>query len=198
MEAIILAAGFSSRANAFKMTLPLGEKTVLEHTLSKFEGICRRIIVVVGFEAKKIEAQLADIFATNTYSFEVKIVYNEHFELGMFSSIQVGCKELTVQAFFMTPGDCPLVKKETVELLAKQQGDIVIPSFNYKGGHPIKLSRTLMQQILKTHPESNLREILHQYEKTYINVEDPGVIMDVDTPDDYHRALEYFREHNRS
>ncbi|MBR8644889.1 NTP transferase domain-containing protein [[Brevibacterium] frigoritolerans] len=52
MEAIVLAAGYSSRANAFKMTLPMGQMSVLEQTISKFEGLCSRVIVVAGFQAK--------------------------------------------------------------------------------------------------------------------------------------------------
>jgi molybdenum cofactor cytidylyltransferase len=55
MEAIVLAAGYSSRANAFKMTLPLGQMTVLEQTISKFEGLCSRVIIVAGFQAELIQ-----------------------------------------------------------------------------------------------------------------------------------------------
>lgn len=193
MEAIVLAAGYSSRANAFKMTLPLGQMTVLEQTISKFEGLCSRIIVVAGFQAEIIQEEVAKINSKNAYSFQITFVYNENFHEGMFRSIQKGCSEVSAPAFFITPGDCPLVKKETVQLIAKQKGNVVIPSFTYKGGHPIKLSSEVKQQILETNPESNLREVLGSYEKTYLNVEDPGVLMDVDTPEDYQKALEYFK-----
>ena len=193
MEAIVLAAGYSSRANAFKMTLPLGQMTVLEQTISKFEGLCSRVIVVAGFHADIIQEEIAKISSKNAYSFQIKFVYNENFNQGMFSSIQKGCNEVNAPTFFITPGDCPLVKKETVQLLAKQKGDVVIPSFNYKGGHPIKLSSEVKQKILETNPESNLRVVLNSYEKKYMNVDDPGVLMDVDTPEDYQKAVDYFK-----
>lgn len=192
MEAIVLAAGYSSRANAFKMTLPLGQMTVLEQTISKFEGLCSRVIVVAGFQAKIIQEEMAKIINKNAYSFQVKFVYNENFNQGMFSSIQKGCSEVNVPTFFIIPGDCPLVKKETVQLIAKHKGNVVIPSFNYKGGHPIKLSSEVKQKILETSPESNLRVVLGGYEKTYMNVDDPGVLMDVDTPEDYQKAIDYY------
>ncbi|MCM3168616.1 nucleotidyltransferase family protein [Peribacillus frigoritolerans] len=191
MEAIVLAAGYSSRANAFKMTLPMGQMSVLEQTISKFEGLCSRVIVVAGFQAEIIQEEIVKIISKNTYSFQIKFVYNENFNQGMFHSIQKGCNEVNAPTFFITPGDCPLVKKETVQLLAKHKGNVVIPSFDYKGGHPIKLSSEVKQKILETNPESNLRVVLDGYEKQYMNVDDAGALMDVDTPEDYQKAINY-------
>lgn len=193
MEAIVLAAGYSNRANAFKMTLPLGQMSVLEQTISKFDGLSSRVIVVAGFQAELIQAEIAKINSKNAYSFQIRFVYNENFNQGMFSSIQKGCQEVYASNFYITPGDCPLVKNETVQLIAEQIGDVVIPSFNYKGGHPIKLSREVKQIILETNPESNLRVVLNGFEKKYLCVDDPGVLMDVDTPEDYQKAIDYFK-----
>lgn len=191
MEAIVLAAGYSSRANAFKMTLPLGRMTVLEQTISKFEGLCSRVIVVAGFQAELIHDEMLKIRSKNGYSFQIKVVYNENFDQGMFTSIQKGCQEVNAPTFFITPGDCPFVKKETLQLLTAQKGNVVIPSFHYKGGHPIKLTKQVKQKILETNPESNLRAVLNCFEKEYLNVVDPGVIMDVDTQEDYQKAIDY-------
>jgi molybdenum cofactor cytidylyltransferase len=189
MDAIVLAAGYSSRANAFKMTLPLGRMSVLEQTISKFEGICSRVIVVAGFQAEIIQEEISTIINKRAYSFQIKFIYNEDFDQGMFSSIKKGCSEVKAETFFITPGDCPLVKKETVQLIAEHNGIVVIPSFNYKGGHPIKLTGVVKQKILETNPESNLRVVLSGYDKTYVNVKDYGVLMDVDTPEDYQNAI---------
>ncbi|AMM95828.1 hypothetical protein UP17_25780 (plasmid) [Peribacillus simplex] len=201
MEAIVLAAGYSSRANAFKMTLPMGQMgqmSVLEQTISKFEGLCSRVIVVAGFQAEIIQEEIAKIISKNAYSFQIKFVYNENFNQGMFHSIQKGCNEVNAPTFFITPGDCPLVKKETVQLLAKHKGNVVIPSFDYKGGHPIKLSSEVKQKILETNPESNLRVVLGGYEKQYMNVDDAGVLIDVDTPEDYQKVIDYDKALNFS
>ncbi|PLS08348.1 nucleotidyltransferase family protein [Neobacillus cucumis] len=192
MEAIVLAAGYSCRANAYKMTLPLGHRSVLEQTISKFEGICSRVIIVAGFKAEIIQEEMAKIRHKNAFSFKLKYVYNENFHQGMFTSIQKGCNEVNATTFFITPGDCPLVKNETVLLLAEHKGNVVIPSFQYKGGHPIKLSKQVKQKILGTNSESNLRAVLNGYEKEYVNVDDQGVIMDVDTQEDYQKAIDYY------
>lgn len=167
--------------------------TVLDQTISKFEGLCSRVIVVAGFQAELIQEEIAKISSKNAYSFQIKFVYNENFNQGMFTSIQTGCSEVNAPAFFITPGDCPFVKKETVQLIAEQKGNVVIPSFHYKGGHPIKLSSEVKQKILETIPESNLRAVLGGYEKKYMNVDDPGVLMDVDTLEDYQKALDYYK-----
>ncbi|MBS4214202.1 nucleotidyltransferase family protein [Neobacillus rhizophilus] len=188
-----MAAGYSSRANTYKMTLPLEHMTILEQTISKFEGLISRAIIVAGFQAEIIEEEIAEISNKNAYSFQMKFVYNENFDQGMFSSIQKGCREVSDQAFFLTPGDCPLVKKETIQLIAMQRGDVVIPSFNYKGGHPIKLSSEVKQRILDTDSKGILRTVLASYERNYVNTDDPGVIMDVDTPDDYQKAMDYYK-----
>ena len=192
MEAIVLAAGYSSRANTFKMTLPLGKGSVLEQTISKFEGLCSSVIVVAGFKAELIQEEMEKIANKNAFSFQIKVVNNKHFQQGMFTSIQKGCDEVTAPSFFITPGDCPLVKKETIQRIAEHKGNVVIPSFQFKGGHPIKLSNQVKQKILETNLEGNLRAVLNSYEKEYLNVDDPGVIMDVDTQKDYQKAIHYY------
>ncbi|MBT2700410.1 hypothetical protein J7E79_23940 [Bacillus sp. ISL-40] len=51
----------------------------------------------------------------------------------------------------------------------------------------------MKQKILETIPESNLRVVLGGYEKKYINVDDPGVLMDVDTLEDFQKAIDYYK-----
>jgi molybdenum cofactor cytidylyltransferase len=194
MEAIILAAGYSSRAKAFKMSLPLGQKTVLEHTISSFQGVCKKVIIVGGYNGEIIQALVTKMVEKNAYPFELKFVLNESFEQGMFSSIQKGCQEVSTPSFIITPGDLPLVKSETIQLLAREKGDVVIPSYKFKGGHPIKLTNAVKEKLLEAEVDRNLRGILQMYEKTYVNVDDPGVLMDIDTLGDYQRIVEYYRE----
>lgn len=192
IEAIILAAGYSSRAHDFKMTLKLGNLSVLEHTLSKFEGICNRVIVVGGYQWEKIAEIVSQIQESKKYSMEIKVVFNKNFGEGMFSSIQRGCREVQAPAFFVTPGDCPVVNKGTIRKLATEQGHVVIPSYLYKGGHPIKLTNVVKMKILEAEVNSNLRQILETCEKHYVNVADPGILLDIDTLEDYKKVTKYF------
>ncbi|WP_134701342.1 NTP transferase domain-containing protein [Ammoniphilus sp. YIM 78166] len=194
LEAIILAAGYSSRAQEYKMTFKLGTMTVLEHTVSKFEGLCHKVIIVSGFQSERIRQAVTEMQQSNPYNMEIVCVFNPSFDQGMFSSVQRGCREVGASSFFITPGDCPFVKKQTIRNLAREKGKVVIPSFQWKGGHPIKLAGEVKDRILEAHTNSNLREILQGYEKKYLNVEDLGVLMDLDTPEDLQKALVYYNE----
>ncbi|MNR50640.1 Molybdenum cofactor cytidylyltransferase [compost metagenome] len=99
---------------------------------------------------------------------------------------------MEASSFFITPGDCPLVQKETIWHVANNNGKVVIPSFQMRSGHPILLANEIRKCILEAKADSNLRKILEGYEKNYVNVEDPGVLMDLDTPEDYKRVTEYY------
>jgi len=192
IEAIVLAAGYSSRAKNFKMTMPLGEKPILEHTISKFEGICQRVIVITGYKQERIEKTISKMDITDM---KIECVHNEHFIRGMFSSIQKGCEYLRSSTFFMTPGDYPLVSKNTIQSLANEKGEVVIPSNQYKAGHPIKLSKDVKEAILCADSNSNLRCVLRAFEKNYMNVDDPGILIDLDTPEDYRGIEEYYHNY---
>ena len=181
MEAIVLAAGYSSRAKDFKMNLLLGNQTVLQHTIKHFEDFCSRIIVVGGYKIELIREQL-DGFRLNT---TVELVYNDRFHEGMFRSIQRGCQMLEEDMFFLTPGDYPLIQKETIQNLASLCGEVIIPSYQGYGGHPIRLGKAVKKAIINAYEKDNLRNILKDFNKTYIDVEDPGILMDLDTPKDY-------------
>lgn len=190
MDAIILAAGYSSRARDFKMDLKLGATTVLEETVSKFAGICQRVIIVGGYQWDRVKE--AAMRMQEKYPMEITTILNENFNKGMFSSIQRGCMEVTTSSFFITPGDCPVVCKETIQCIAREIGNVVIPSYQYKGGHPIKLTAEVRKQILTAKSDSNLRGILQTHERHYVNVEDPGILMDLDTPEDYKNIVNYY------
>ena len=59
VSAIILAAGTSSRMGSPKQLLPLGSKTLLEHTLETVRASAvREIVVVLGSESDAIRAHI--------------------------------------------------------------------------------------------------------------------------------------------
>ena len=78
IEGVILAAGFSSRAGTFKMELPFGEKTLIERAIDGMIDTCSRIIVVGGHKIERIR-EITKKYPT------VQVVFNRHYEKGMFS-----------------------------------------------------------------------------------------------------------------
>lgn len=177
IDAIILAAGFSSRACCNKMLLKLNNKTIIEHCIESFQKKCSNIIVVTGHYHNDIQNII--------YKYKnAKIVYNENYTKGMFSSVKTGIECVHSDRFFLTPGDYPLVNQDTISKMIESNSDIVIPMYNSKSGHPILLTSKMKNYILNSNKIS-LRECLTTFEKQRINTNDIGVITDVDTITDY-------------
>lgn len=190
--AIIIAAGYSSRMKAFKPLLPLGEGTVIEHGLKTFlDAGINNILVVLGYQGKKIEPLLEK----NNISW----VYNENYDQGMFSSVVTGVKALPThcKGFFLLPVDIPLVKSSTIDeiLTAYQQSEkhIIYPSYNRKKGHPPLISSYLYSKILAYDGSGGLKTLLKKYDQEhgqYVNVQDEGVILDMDYYEEYQALVE--------
>ncbi|MCE5219884.1 MAG: nucleotidyltransferase family protein [Clostridium sp.] len=178
VDGVILAAGYSSRANTFKMELEIDKKAIIQRCIESLYDECNKIIVVSGYKHEKIEKLV------QSYS-KVQIIYNEEFHKGMFSSIKKGIQNVTAGRFLLTPGDYPLISKVVVKKILKEENEIVIPSFNKKGGHPILLSSNFINEILREPEDSNLKIYLSKKQCSYLNINDEGILLDVDTIKDY-------------
>ncbi|MFC2155609.1 NTP transferase domain-containing protein [Acidobacteriota bacterium] len=181
VEGIILAAGFSSRAGSFKMGWLLDGKPLIRHTIDGMIDFCSRIFVVGGH---KIEA-LAEL--TQDYP-EVRVVFNKDYSSGMFSSVKEGIKHLQGDKFFLIPGDCPLVRKEVYCRLLQNPGDIVIPTFQGRKGHPVLIKTTLAEEVIREPEDSNLRNFIRRKGFETIAVADEGILLDIDTEVAYERV----------
>lgn len=120
----------------------------------------------------------------------------------MFSSVIAGLKSLRseLEAFFLLPADMPMVTSHTVRLLAREYkktgASVIYPVFQGLRGHPPLISARLLPAILASDGEQGgLRSILARYEQAAyeLNVLDEGVLLDIDTPADYHDMTERCR-----
>ena len=187
IEAIVLAAGLSSRTSRYKMTLPLGEKSVIEHTADTLLDVCDNVIVVAGHKAQECEQVLKN-------RKHVKIIENPDFRKGMFSSVQCGVKELSSDTFFVLPGDQPMIKRQTLTKLLETEGYIVNPSFKGKKGHPVLFRNDCRKGILEMPEDGILRDFIHSLEANIVEVDDEGVLLDIDTDKDYEYIKKRFFE----
>jgi len=178
VEGVVLAAGLASRSGAFKMTLPLGDKTVIERSIEGMYGIVSRILVVVGWQAERIQRALAP------YG-KVEIVLNREFRAGMFSSVKAGLARVRAPHFFLLPGDCPLIGPDIYARLLAVPGDIVVPTFEGKRGHPTLFRSALIPEILSEPDDSTLRCYIDRKGYAALEVEQDGILYDMDTPEDY-------------
>jgi molybdenum cofactor cytidylyltransferase len=178
VEGVVLAAGLASRSGGFKMTLPLGDKTVIERSIEGMYGIVSRILVVVGWQAERIHQVLA------AYD-KVEIVLNQQFRAGMFSSVKAGLARVRASSFFLLPGDCPLTGADIYARMLAVPGDIVVPTFEGKRGHPTLFRSTLIPEILSQPDDSTLRHYVDRKGYAAVEVKDDGILYDMDTPKDY-------------
>ena len=111
---------------------------------------------------------------------------------GMFSSIQIGLAEAVTagaDVILVQPADMPFVREDTIRLVAAEcarTGRAVCPRFNGRRGHPLAFPLNLARQLLAVAPSTPLNEAFASIGLTRheIEVDDPGVLRDVDTPDD--------------
>ncbi|HPX17080.1 MAG TPA: nucleotidyltransferase family protein [Petrotogaceae bacterium] len=187
LEGLVLAAGLSTRSGSYKMELMFGEFSLLQQCIKSIYVECSRIIVVCGYNSGKVQELVQDFK-------KVKLVRNDNYEKGMFSSLKTGLMHVSSDKLLITPGDYPLFRQSTVHELALTRGSIVIPVYKSKKGHPIIISKTLYPEILMSPDSYNLRDILKNHTLVPVQTDDVGVVSDVDTMDDYYICLDIFKK----
>lgn len=197
-EALILAAGLSRRMQGNKLLLELSGQSVIERTLanilaSKIYGAT----LVVGYQKDQLMQKLR--------RYNISFVENLNFTEGMGSSIREGIKFLArerseIDSVLILPGDMPLVRPETVNRLLKAYSEtgshIIVPVFQGQRGHPVLFDKKMFNELLKLSGDVGARNILKKCagEIFWVNVNDPGIHIDVDNWEDYLSAKDYFKE----
>jgi molybdenum cofactor cytidylyltransferase len=188
-EGVILAAGRSSRmAGNLKMTMDLGGRTVIQRSIDSLGPFCRKVIVVTGFHSEAVMAS-----ARHCPEVEIIFVHNADCEKGMFSSLRMGLRHTEGERVFILPGDCPFITHEVCEKLLQCKGDIVLPAYQGKNGHPALLSRRAIEGLLADDRCQSLQEYISSNKAEIIAVDRPEIIWDIDTPEDYAKAVDYFQ-----
>ena len=178
VEGIILSAGLSSRTGAYKMTLDIVGKTILERCIDAMYEVCSRLIIVGGYNVSAI------LPVVSGYS-RVELVLNERFRDGMFSSVRKGLEHVRTGRFFLTPGDYPLISREVYESMLNIDADIVIPSYKGENGHPVLMKSSHIGELLFAPGYRSLKDFIDSKGFKRIEVQDEGILADVDTMQDY-------------
>ncbi len=189
VAAIVLAAGRSRRMGAFKPLLPFGSGLIIERVLATVrEAGVADVRVVVGWSANLLTPVLDRQ--------GVPWVRNERFEEGMYTSVQAGVRTLSpaTRAFFLVLGDMPLVRSATLARLIgeydRSPAGVLYPCWGGKRGHPPLVSAAHAAEILRETLAGGLRALLARHDEDARDVEcdDPGTLVDLDTPDEYRQV----------
>ena len=192
ISAIILAAGESKRMGQQKLLMSWGKVSVIQHVISVFaKAGVDEIVVVTGSHREEVEANLSQL----KKDYPVRSLFNEDFATGdMLSSIQCGLRALTPKpedAALIALGDQPQVREGSVRRVCKtfeETGSpLVVPSYHMRRGHPWLVARSLWDAILALRNPQTPRDFLnsHADEIKYVEVDDEGILADLDTPEQY-------------
>jgi molybdenum cofactor cytidylyltransferase len=157
------------------------------------------IVVVAGRNADNI----APVVAANGAS----MVRNPDPDRGQFSSLQVGLHEVLARgcdAAMITLVDCPPLSAASMERLSASFDRAlalgkwaVAPESNGRRGHPLLLSRALIDAFLAAPVTSNAREIKRAHAQLIesVPVPDSFLCVDVNTPEEYAALLAKSKPH---
>ena len=185
VAAILLAAGKSRRMGSCKQLLPLGAGTVVGRCLDALvTGGAGEITVVVSEEGNLV------VEAVRAYP--VRIVVNPEPAGDMASSVRAGRDALRYEAsgVIVSLCDYPLVSANTIATMVAEHANtpdsIIIPCHQDRRGHPLLFPREILNRL---EPGVTLRDLVRccSDRARCLGVSDPGVLIDMDTPDDYHR-----------
>jgi molybdenum cofactor cytidylyltransferase len=202
--AIILAAGSSTRMGQPKLLLPWGGTTVLGHLIKSWSHLgANQVAVVTSAASGFIDEELNRL----NFPFENRIV-NPSPEQGMFSSIRCAARwngwEKGISHCVVVLGDQPHLQTEgtlrkLVEFTGAHPDAICQPSRRGKAKHPVFLPGKVFEE-LRNSEKKTLKEFLHSTsaQVELLELEDPGLDLDIDRLADYERALQLFFTEKRN
>lgn len=183
VPAIVLAAGASARMGTPKLALTIRGRTLLEHTLAAVrKSAVSEIVVVLGSDVERL---LSLIPATG-----VRVVVNPAYQDGLSGSIRLGLRAARrpADAYLIVLGDEPFVAAGTMDRLIdswRPRGPgAIIPTFRGRRGHPILVDRRLAPRIETVAGDTGYRTLFRTTDVLEVPVEDPGILIDLDTPED--------------
>nr|WP_315984983.1 nucleotidyltransferase family protein [Pseudomonas mendocina] len=181
--ALVLAAGSSRRFGGDKRMARLADgRGLLESTLVAVAAVFKRVYVVLRAE---------DSPAALGVPPGVGVIRATHATRGMGASLAQAVAELAdseAKALAVFLGDMPWIGATTQRYLCTRvnRSIIIRPHYRRCSGHPVLFGRDFWPALRKLDGDSGARELLREQHASCVSVdvEDPGIHQDIDTPDD--------------
>jgi molybdenum cofactor cytidylyltransferase len=190
VAAILLAGGASQRFGAPKQLLPWEGGSLLSHVAdAALASRASPVVVVLGHRADACQVALGDR--------PVTVVVNPDWAQGQSTSVRTGLAALPPNvsaAIFLLvdqPRITPAIINALVERYQATLAPVVWPEHNSRRGNPVLFDRALFPQLARLSGDTGGRSVLQAYtdQAERVPVSDPGVLFDIDTPDDYEKAI---------
>lgn len=183
LGAVILAAGDARRLGVPKALLTRDGETALARVVRIARAVgCDPLVVVVGRHGAEIRASGSAEGAT--------LVPNPAPEHGRTGSLKVGLGAARMDEALVWPVDRPCAAEATVRALAAATGDVRLPVHENHRGHPILLAGAALREVLALADDAPLHDVVHRDAARVreVRMNDPGILVDLDTPEDAARA----------
>jgi molybdenum cofactor cytidylyltransferase len=181
IAALLLAAGKSSRFGANKLMHPLNDQPIALHAAIALKSAFPDALAVVS-PGSPVQAVLEQA--------GLRAVVSERAAEGMGESLKTGIAATQdADGWVVALADMPFIRPAThlaIERALRRGAAIAAPTCEGERGHPVGLSSRFREELLSLEGDAGARFILkrHAAEIALIEVGDPGVLKDIDTPQD--------------
>lgn len=180
---VVLAAGRSSRfdGGSNKLAQNLGPLSVLGTTLSHALATELPVVLVttsaLAAEAQRVLAARDVVVLPDAQAFARGVGYS--------MAVGVGARP-NASGWVMLPGDMPMVQPATIRAIAQEltRHTVAYPQHDGRAGRPLGFAAELYSELIGLSGDDGARRLGARYPSHAVDVIDPGVLMDVDTPDD--------------
>jgi molybdenum cofactor cytidylyltransferase len=186
IDAILLAAGESRRMGYPKPLLRVGAESFLARTTALALGVTSRLVIVLGAHADRIRPAVAR-------DSRITLVENPNYARGQLSSLKVGLTEVMAggtNAVMVHLADHPMVAPTTFRALVdgyRAAGKpIVVARYRGRRGHPVIFDSAVFDELMAAPEDQGARVVVNAdaARVAFVDVDDPGVVLDLDTPAD--------------
>jgi CTP:molybdopterin cytidylyltransferase MocA len=189
---IVLAAGGSARMGAPKSLLELEGETFLARAVRVLrEGGCDPVLVVVP--PGEAMGPMGGIARTSG----AQVIENPDPAAEQIDSLRLGLEAVgDAEAALVLPVDVLVKDPEVVRALCaawrEQRAPVARPVHGGRPGHPVLFARETWEELATPDLEDGARDVVHRHLAEILEVEvgDPGVLVDIDTPEEYVRRVE--------
>ena len=186
ISGILLAAGAARRFGGAKLLHRLPDGTPIGlASLRNLQAALTRVVVVV----RPDDQAVASLYCTAG----AQTLVCPDAQLGMGHSLAAGvAHEAQAHGWIVALADMPNLLPQTIRAVEgklSESGGIVVPYFRSERGHPVGFSAAFRAELLALQGDSGARAILQAHPDAIhrLELDDPGVIQDIDTPQDLHR-----------
>ena len=150
------------------------------------------IVIVTGTEEFEVKTHLANC--------DVIFLHNDNFEAPpLFDSVKIGLDYLQdkCEKVVFAPVNVPMFSPSTLKQLMETQGDMVTPSYEARGGHPVVIASKIIPELLEYSGENGLRGAAATLgeRRVWVEVKDEGILHSVHNEE---QLFANFEQHNNA